>query len=50
MIIDCTVMIDCTVSRVDPPQALPVVLTGADSSKVACLRRTESSSVVAVSG
>lgn len=32
--------IDCAVSRVDPPQAPPVVLTGADFSKVACLRRT----------
>src|SRR5262245_12658892 len=32
--------IDCAVSRVDPPQASPVVLTGADFSEVACPRRT----------
>ena len=32
--------IDCAVSRVDPPQASPVVLTGVGFSKVAGLRRT----------
>jgi hypothetical protein len=32
--------IDCAVSRVDLPQAPPVVLTGADFSKVAGLRHT----------
>src|SRR6266850_5274320 len=32
--------IDCAMSRVDPPQASPVVLTGAGFSKVARLRRT----------
>jgi hypothetical protein len=31
---------DCAVSRVDPRQASPVVLTGAGFSKVAGLRRT----------